>query len=191
MERIIVLIATLLTFIFVSGCDNKAPNAPQSVQKDSASEVAPVSSNSDFNTSDKAISSIGNMAVAAERIKEETPGNLFGKSELVAASKLTKNPYSSLGKVFRMTGKVYKVEELPPSLGLKGAWGEILMLVGNPNSPLGATTVDFIFKGDISQINSGQRITCSGYFIGTFDSPNAMGGTVEAVVLVGNSVKHI
>jgi len=191
MRNIVALIAILLVSVSVFGCDNKATNTQQSQQKDTTPEISLASNKLDFNTSDKSITANNNLVVAADRLKGEQAGSLLGKSEKVVASKLTKSPYSSLGKIFRISGRVYKVEELPPSLGLKGSWGEILMLVGNPNSPLGATTVDFIYNGDISQINSGQSITCSGYFVGTFDSPNAMGGTVEAVVLVGNSVKHL
>lgn len=65
----------------------------------------------------------------------------------------------------------------------------MLLLTDNPNSPLGITTIDFIYNGDISKIKSGQIITCAGFFIGTFDSANAMGGRVEAVTMVGNNAR--
>ena len=74
---------------------------------------------------------------------------------------------------------------------MQGSWSEILMLVGNANSPLGATTVSFIYKGDISEVNSNQTITCAGYFIGTYESQNSMGGMVEGVVLVGNKLVRL
>ncbi len=99
-----------------------------------------------------------------------------------------KDTFDVENKAVSLTGKVYKVEELPPG-DHPGHWSEILIITNNPNSPVGVTTVDFLFNGDISKIRSGQVITFSGYFIGTFESTNAMGGHVEALAMVGNEAR--
>jgi hypothetical protein len=109
-------------------------------------------------------------------------------AEVGTAEIITKSPYSALGKPYKIVGEIYKVEELPPGR-YEGRWSEILLLTPNPNSPHGVTTVDYIFNGDISKIRSGQRVVCAGYFVGTYDSPNAIGGTVEAIAFVGNKVQ--
>ena len=110
-------------------------------------------------------------------------------AEQSTAEIISKSPYSALGKSYILSGKVYKVEELPPG-DHPGHWSEILLLTKNANSPLGVTTIDYLFNGDISKVKSGQVITCSGYFVGTFSSNNSVGGEVEAIVLVGNAGGH-
>ena len=143
-----------------------------------------------FNTSDKSADSNGNLIIAAEAIQHERNIDIFARSEKVSASKLTKSPYSMLGRVVRITGKIFKVEEQPPNPDLSGSWSSILMLVGNQNSPLGVTTVNFIFNGDTTNINSGQVVTCSGYFLGSYESQNSVGGTLEGILILGNHITH-
>lgn len=182
---LIVVIVLVLSTVVMRFQTSKVDSAPQNAGSEE-NKSATVSDS--FNNSDKDVTSNNNMMVAAERLKSESFDSLWSKGEQTTASQLTKSPYSSIGKIFRISGKVYKVEELPPSPDLHGKWGELLLLVENSNSPLGMTTIDYIVEGDISKINSGQFVTCVGYFIGTHESENAVGGKVEAIVLMGNGV---
>ena len=113
----------------LAGCDTKPAGSSTSQQSEPA--IAPANS-LDFNTSDKSIATNNNMEVAVARLVNEEAGSLFNTSDQVKIANLTKSPYSSMGKVYRITGKVYKVEELPPTPVLTGNWGEILMLVPSP-----------------------------------------------------------
>ena len=173
--RFFILLLICLLFI---ACDDQKndPSSPITLNKTS------------FNITDKSITSNGNLAVATEKIINMDINNVWNDAQNITAETLTKSPYSTIGKLYKITGEVYKVEELPPS-NLKGHWSEILLLTKNPNSPLGVTTIDFMYNGDTSRIKSGQIITCAGFFIGTFDSANAMGGKVEAITLVGNNAR--
>ena len=139
-----------------------------------------------FNTSDKNVLTNGNFPVAADKLNEYTPEALSRMAQQIPVADITKKIYPTLGKAVKITGQVYKVEELPPDKELSGVWTEVLMLAKNPNSPMGSTTIDYLYKGDSSRINSGDIITCSGYLVGTYESPNALGGTVEAISFVGN-----
>ena len=179
MKRLILCIVLAMT---VSACEGKKPTIEQPQSVSAAPEIP-----KNFNTSDKSIITNDNIIVAAYKV-QDSAGDLWADAEVVTASQLTKSPYSSIGKKCKITGKIFKVEELPPSLGLKGRWGELLLLVKNPNSPLGATTIDYIYEGDISKINSGQIVTCTGFFLGTNESENSMGGVVESIVFLGNRV---
>lgn len=174
--------AFILAVFFILGAiscsDSNAPQKSNALPKQNT-----------FDLSNKTVTNNGNMAVAVELLHSDSNNSVWDRSETITAESLTKSPYSSIGKLRKITGRIYKVEELPPK-GLKGRWSELLLLTDNPNSPLGTTTVDYIYNGDISKIRSGQIITCAGYFVGTFDSENAMGGKVEAVVIVGNDVRR-
>lgn len=179
MKYLIAITAIFLLF----GCNNPQAGTGQPSQSTPA-VAAPL----EFNKSDKSIMSNNNLAVAVSKLAKETPDGMLSLADPINISTITKSPYSLIGRICKITGRVYKIEELPPEAGRQGKWGEILLLVENPNSPLGATTIDYIYNGDISKINSGQVISCVGYFVGTYESENAMGGTVEAVSLVGNKI---
>jgi hypothetical protein len=140
----------------------------------------------EFNSTDKNVVSNGNLPVAADKLKGFSPEALWGQAKQMPVSDITKKIYKSIGKLWKVKGEVYKVEELPPSFGLSGIWTEILLGAENPNTLVGLTTIDFIYKGDSSNANSGDVIVCAGYLIGTYETQNTMGGTVEEVVLVGN-----
>ena len=184
----------LLSVLILPSCQNQRDQPNQQTQQvsqqrhyDPAARSEPVY---EFNMSDKSITTNGNLIVAASKIMNSTPTQVWQAAQPVSPAKITKSPYSSLGKLCKLTGSVYKVEEFPPTPNLTGQWAEVLMLAGNPNSPLGTTTVDFMYNGDIDRINANTYITCAGYFIGTYESQNAMGGTVEGVVIVGNSFRN-
>lgn len=163
-----------MTFLF-SGCDKTQQTEKQ------------VNHVGEFNKSNKSIETNGNVAVAMTKIVDDG-GILIGVPAKINIAELTKSPYSSIGKPVKVRGKIYKLEELPRDQGLQGRWAEILMLSPNKNDALGVSTIDFFYAGDISTVNPGDIITCSGYFVGTFQSQNAMGGAVESLVLVGNQI---
>jgi len=167
----------LLTFLIFTACDNQT-NPPTAL-------TVPIQTS--FNTTDKSITSNGNLTVAIEKINHMDMNQVWNDTQYTNAEILTKSPYSAIGKLQKIKGKLYKIEELPPDN--KGHWSEMLLLTDNPNSPLGVTTIDFMYNGNTSEIRSGQIITCVGFFIGTFESKNAMGGEVEAVTLVGNNAR--
>lgn len=190
-----------LVFAFIIaglfGCDNglysksKTETPLRSEQNNNVSISRPDSTSIpdkqkqlEFNTSDKSIETNGNMALAVEMLNGNT-NQSWDAIKKTSVESISKSPYSAMGKICSVSGRIYKTEELPPSFGLKGSWSEILMLADNPNSPLGVSTIDCICSGSVDKIRSGRAGTCSGYFIGTFESPNAMGGTVEAYVFIG------
>jgi hypothetical protein len=141
----------------------------------------------DFNTKEKDAQKNGNLVAAILKLKDAKPEVLSGQAQQMSVSDLTKKIYPMLGKPVKITGKVYKVEELPATEGMRGTWTEVMMLAKNPNSPLGATTIDFLYKGDSANLNANDVITVAGYLLGTYDSPNAVGGTVECISLAGDS----
>lgn len=167
-------------FVLV-GCEGKgSAQAPEPAQVEKKRP--------EFNTSDKSVESNNNFGAAALKVSETQGDELWANAEKVQVDRLTKSPYSAIGKVFKVTGEIYKVEELPANNGRQGHWSEILMMTRNSNAPAGASTISYIYNGDISNINANQVVTCAGYFVGTYKSQNMMGGEVEGLVLVGNKV---
>jgi hypothetical protein len=184
----IVWIVTFVLYLVLSpGTLNGINNA--SVPAVKQGFASPNSKQLTFNTSDKTITSNGNMLVAYSKISSMIPESTWAWSDQVPIATLTKTPYSYIGKLIKLNGQVYKIEQLPPEAGRNGEWYEALLLCNNPNSPLGTTTIDFIFQGDGSSVNGEDYLTCGGYFVGTYESQNAMGGTVEAMALIGNVYK--
>ena len=180
MERISALCFILLLF----GCNNSQPQNAKQIDPPQATHVV------SFNTSDKYIEKNGNLVVAINKVLSESKDDLSRNAEPSTPESITTSPYSYIGKVVSIRGKVYKIEELPPSNNLKGHWIEMLMAAPNPNSALGESTIDFICYNPPEKIKSGHIITCTGYFIGTFNSPNAVGGSIEVLSLVGNNWKR-
>lgn len=172
----IVLLISLFIFI---GCNDNSSRGDKT--QNSQSQIS-------FDTSNKLVSANGNIVVAVNKIHNMDINSVWNNSKSITAEALTKSPYSAIGNLYKIIGKVYKAEELPPGES-KGHWSEILLLTDNPNSPLGVTTIDFIYNGSILSIKSGQILTCAGFFVGTFESENAMGGKVEAVTFVGNNAR--
>lgn len=164
--------------MFAAGCDSGS-NAAAPQQKIAKEESQPI-----FNSSDKSINTNGNLAVAISVLPGLTD-SINNQAVTINATTLTKSPYSSIGKLIKIQGEVFKVEEAP---GTSGKAAEVLLLAANKNNPLGASTVSFLYFGDISKINSGDVVWCTGFFIGTYDSQNAMGGAVEGLSMVGNKI---
>lgn len=127
----------------------------------------------EFNTSDKSTETNDNVHIAFDRVTNSTPEQIWQSAQPVSPTTLVKNPYSFIGKLYKLTGSVYNVTEFPPITNLTGRWGEVLISVRNPNSPLGTTSVSFMYNGDIEEIKENTDITCAGYFIGTYESQNA------------------
>jgi hypothetical protein len=174
MKRYIVYAILVMGLV---GCDNSKGSAP--IRESPAPKIQ-----TEFNTSEKSILTNGNIMIASNRLVASN-GDSWNSIKKVSAESVSKSPYSNMGKLQKISGQVYKVEELPPSLGLKGQWSEAMMLAGNQNSPLGTSSIDCVYQGSPDLIKSGRVATCTGYFIGTFESENAMGGSVEALVFVG------
>jgi len=185
-HRVIGACFVCFSLLFV-GCDSgtKAESQQKSAQKEEPQEALQTT----FNTTDKSSKTNGNFVIAMAKI-QKNEDKLEPPAAAISASSLTKSPYSNIGKLIRIKGKSYKVEELPLTPGMTGQWAEILLLSPNNNNPLGASTIDFLYYGDISKINSGDDVWCTGYFAGSYDSQNAMGGTVEALALVGNKISE-
>lgn len=156
---------------------NKQPDQPTTY----------MSSVAEFNKTDKSIETNGNVPVAMTKIIGVS-GTNHDASVKITSAELTKSPYSSLGKLVKIKGQIFKVEELPSNPGTPGRWAEILLLAPNKNSATQVSTISYIYDGDISAINSGDVITCSGFFAGTYQSQNSMGGAVEGLLVVGNKI---
>ncbi len=150
-----------------------------------------------FSRDNKDAATNGNIQTAMHMFNwvKESGGTFDAASigiEKGGVDEISKKVYSCIGKLYTVRGRVFKVEELPP--GPKGTntdWGDVLMLVPNSNSPLGASTVEFLYAGDITQIKSQGVYEATGYFVGTYESQNALGGKVEGLLFVGNSIKPI
>ncbi|MGD0820349.1 MAG: hypothetical protein ABSA71_06370 [Desulfomonilia bacterium] len=183
LNKSILIIIVPFLFLLFWGCDQSS----RKIIDDNNSISEPTQKT--FNIKDKMTLSNGNLVVAAMKLTSQKPDTVWQHAEDITAAILTKNPYSSLGKLFKISGKIYRVEELPPDFGLSGHWSEISMLTPNRNAPLDATNISFIFNGDVTNINAGHTITCAGYYAGNYESQNAMGGTLEALVIVGNTCK--
>ena len=176
-----ILIIVISAFLF--GCDQSSRKFIDE------NNPGPEPTQGTFNLKEKMVILNGNMPIAAMKLNGQPAEAVGQQSQDIKAAALTKNPYSSLGKLLKISGKIYRVEELPPDFGLPGHWSEISMLAPNRNAPLDTTNISFIFNGDVTDINSGHAITCAGYYIGNYESQNAMGGTLEALVIIGNSWK--
>ena len=142
-----------------------------------------------FNVSDNMISSNGNIVVAIKMIGQASPDAIWNNAKDTTASIITKNPYLFIGTLCKIYGRVSRVEAFPLYPELPGHWSEILMLTANRNSPLGTSNVGFIYNGDIATVNSRDRMTCAGYYVGTYETENAFGGKLEVLVIVGNIFK--
>lgn len=143
----------------------------------------------EFNQSDKDATTSGNIFIAIKKLENTSPEDMNKSSQLMPVADVTKKIYTTIGKPIKIRGKVYKVEEMPPNSDLPGTWTEVLLMAKNQNAPMGAMTIDFLYKGDSAHINSKDIVTCSGYLVGTYESANAYGGKVEAIMLVGNHFK--
>jgi len=141
----------------------------------------------EFDVSDMSASTNGNGFVAMHKMLQLTPKQIWQNAREMSLAQITKHPYLSIGKLYKLTGRVYKVEDYLPSPKVAGKWAEIRILVENENG--GATSVFFIYNGDINELNPNTDITCAGFFVGTDEGHNAMGGPVVAYVIVGNSFK--
>jgi hypothetical protein len=143
-----------------------------------------------FNKTNKSFLENGNGLVAVDRMNSSTPGHLWRDAESIPLEQLTKSPYSSLGKLCKLTGIVQQIEELPPDEMISpGKWSVILIFALNRNAPLGITSVEILYNGDTRAINPGYNITFAGYFVGTHEGQNLVGGTVEALVFITNTIK--
>jgi hypothetical protein len=169
---------------------SEAPRVEAAENKEDVESVAPdVVPEPQFTTNDKSVKSNGNILIAARIVNETKANGTLNGSQKVPLQQLMLKPYSYLGKLVSLSGRIYKIEQLPPDRGLPGDWYEILLIGENPNSPLGMTTIDCMYKGDASSLKPKSIMEFSGYFVGTADSPNSVGGRVEAVMLIGNAIQ--
>ena len=136
---------------------------------------------SPFNLQEKNVALNNNFVVAFSKILGSP--SVWDASSTITVDTLTRSPYSWLGKLCKITGEVYQIEEQ------HGQWSEILLWAHNKNNPLGVTTVSFTYNGPTNNIRPNEIYTFAGYFIGTYDSQNAMGGKVEGMVIVGNDIR--
>jgi hypothetical protein len=145
-----------------------------------------------FNKTNKSILENGNSIIAAAKVHSTTPARLWQESENIPLEQLTKSPVSSIGKLCKVSGVVQQIEELSPDdIDVPGTWSAILIQSPNKNSPFGLTNVEILFEGNTKLINPGSKITLAGYYVGTHEGQNLLGGTVESVVFVTNSIKVI
>ena len=184
-----------LAAVFYVGSGANTQNRPQVPSREygdqsSSGNSSTTTSITEFNTSSKDAIGSGNIVVAMLKVQNLEPRDLWQGSKWMSAASLSKSPYSAIGNLYRITGQIYKIEEMPPNARISGRWWEILLTANNPNSPLGSSTVDFMMNGDAKDINPNSYITVAGYFAGSYESQNAMGGTVEGLVIVGNAYKY-
>ncbi|MGA2400636.1 MAG: hypothetical protein ABSG91_02885 [Syntrophobacteraceae bacterium] len=164
----------------ISAPQNKQPAAPAPPKTD-----LPLK----FVTNEKSVRLNGNLRIAIDRLKEVSPNSIWAAAQDSPPSKITSRPFSFLGSLVKLSGQIYKIEQLPSDDVFRGNWYEILISTPNTNDPLGMTTIELLYKGDASRISSRSNLTCAGYFVGTSDFRNAVGGQVEALVIVGNAIQ--
>lgn len=108
------------------------------------------------------------------------------------ASYITKKPYSLLGKMLTIKGKIVKIEQISKNITNGNLqWNSILVRVKDINNPLEFTTIDYWCATNIDSINNKDIVKISGFFTGTYTSTNAFGGSIEALHLVGATVKRL
>lgn len=142
---------------------------------------------SKFNVSDKSFDSNGNLQIAFNLLRGSDPSATWKASENRTVVDITRSPYSSLGKLIKLTGKLSEVEELPPALMSELGWYSLLVMAPNPNNALGGTLVELIYHGDALKIPPQSIISFAGYFVGTFR--DASPAHFEQLVVVGNSIQ--
>jgi len=146
----------------------------------------------EFNTSDKSIYNNGNVPIAVYKIANLTPEQVWQNAQSVSPTTLLKNPYSCIGKLYKLTGSVYTAGVYGPIPRTSGQWGGALMMVENPDSPSDTATVNFIYNAEVEGIEgiAGKiRMTCAGYFAGTGVIVSEAEQVVEVVVIVGNVIR--
>lgn len=129
------------------------------------------------------------MAAAAIMLRSSAPYDTWQNAQPINAARLTRNKDSYEGKIVRLKGIVWQIEQLPPIESIKDDWYQMQIMVDNPNSTLGVTSIYFIYIGDASNVEPKTEITCAGYYVGTQQGENAFGGPVEALTIVGNAIK--
>jgi hypothetical protein len=142
-----------------------------------------------FNTADISIKTNGNMSVAFHKLMKATASETWRDAREVSLAEITRKPFSSLGGLYKFSGEVYQVTELPPDS--TGKWACVLLQCTNPNSPaFGITSVVLWYNGDLKGVDVNTKITCAGYFVGTSAGTSVSGGNkVEGFNFVGNSLK--
>jgi hypothetical protein len=141
-----------------------------------------------FNTTDKSAKTNGNFDVAMKKLNRAYAGQ-EPRPEAVEISmqELSMSPHASIGKFIRVLCYPYKTEKVPPNDSIGNNWFEILALADNPNAILKVTSLDIFLKNERLTLKPNTPEEITGYFIGTHDTINAMGGPVEAYVFVANS----
>jgi len=192
------LLSALMCIVTLYGCNQQNGRAPQTPeqqlslqdQQEQTTDNEQSEQLLEFNNTDTSIATNGNVAVAVQRLESLSPSELWQNSSVTSPSKLIKNPHALMGHLVKLTGSVYNIAESSPTKIPTGHWTEMLMVVGNINSPIGATSVDFTYKGDVRGVHSGATIICAGYFIGTYRSKSAQDSTIECLSVVGNVFKN-
>jgi hypothetical protein len=148
-----------------------------------------------FNVNDKNALSNGNIQTAVAMYdwisaNSKTPDSAIYPDSITRLPIITKQPYSAIGKLFRVRGKIYKIEQMQPgTTGSAMVWTDILLSAPDKNNALGSSSIEFLYNGNVSDIDNKDIIDLFGYFCGTFESANAMGGTVQCLSFVGNHAK--
>ena len=155
-----------------------SPQANLNIDKPKASAT--------FSLSNKSIESNGNFYAAIHLIEVANPDAIWQDAQDISISKVTKNPYSFLAKLCRVSGTVLTIKAIAPNNEYRGEWYEITMLKDDPSSIVGATTVSYTHLGNADNVNPGTNITCAGFFVGTMSGVNYVG---EALVFLGNALK--
>jgi hypothetical protein len=144
---------------------------------------------STFNTVEKSVTKNGNLQVAISKITSLSPEALWRAASFLPIEQITKNPYSSMGRLCKISGVVDEIQEMPPDKIMSGRCSDILIMVKNRNASLGMSGIEIFYAGDPRDINPETTITFAGYYIGTIQTHNLMGGIVENLVFVTNSIK--
>lgn len=172
--------------LFFLGCQNQDNQERQQSNDKLKARSEPAR---EFNTSDKSTESNNNVHIAFERLANSTQEQIWQSAQPISPTTLLKNPYSFIGKLFKVTGSAYHVTDLPPIENLSGRWGQVLMSAGTPDSPSGKITVEFIYRDDIEETHEHDEITCAGYFVGTGKNVSESDEEVEVIVIVGNVIR--
>jgi hypothetical protein len=143
-----------------------------------------------FNKSNLSILENGNALVATHKIESSTPSRLWHEAKNLPLEKITKAPYSCIGELCKISGTVQQVAEMPPdTFDIPGKWWFVLMLANNRSSPFGFTNIELFFNGDSTLINPQSKVTFAGYFIGVHEGQNMLGGPIESMAFVTNSLQ--
>jgi len=188
MRKILTILGTVfIGYIIFISCSQNSTNNENKINNQIKEDVN--NKNRNFKLQQLDIDSNGNRRLANLKVVDMTIDSIINNAENVSIVELTKSPYNYLGKIIKVHGLVRVIEQMPPDSIILGTWHTILIACENPNSIGRITTLCVDYKGKTVNVNPDDYADVAGYFVGTYETTNLMGGVGTAYLMVGNYIK--